>query len=61
MEADITAIEEILNQYSDSCNSGDFDLWMSLWADTVYKCRQVLLLESGKSRYEKEWGPCSMG
>ena len=30
---DITAIKELLNQYAVGCNTGDFDLWMSLWAD----------------------------
>jgi uncharacterized protein (TIGR02246 family) len=30
---DITAIKELLNQYVTSTNTGDFDLWMSLWAD----------------------------
>ena len=33
VDADITAIKEILNQYAVACNTGDFDLWISLWAD----------------------------
>ena len=33
MEADIAAINEIINQYAVACNTGDFDLWISLWAD----------------------------
>ncbi len=33
VEADIAAINEILNQYAVTCNTGDFDLWISLWAD----------------------------
>jgi uncharacterized protein (TIGR02246 family) len=33
VEADITAIKEIGNQYAVACNTGDFDLWISLWAD----------------------------
>jgi uncharacterized protein (TIGR02246 family) len=32
-EADITAIKEVLNQYAVAANAGDFDLWISLWAD----------------------------
>jgi len=32
-EADITAIKEVLNQYAVASNAGDFDLWISLWAD----------------------------
>jgi uncharacterized protein (TIGR02246 family) len=33
METDSAAIKEVLNQYAVAVNSGDFDLWMSLWAD----------------------------
>jgi uncharacterized protein (TIGR02246 family) len=33
METDSAAISEVLNQYAVAVNSGDFDLWMSLWAD----------------------------
>ena len=33
MEADINALKEVLNQYAIGCNTGDFDLWISLWAD----------------------------
>jgi len=33
VEADITAIKELGNQYAVACNTGDFDLWISLWAD----------------------------
>lgn len=33
VDADITAIKEMLNQYAVGCNTGDFDLWISLWAD----------------------------
>ena len=33
VEADIAAIKEMLNQYEIACNTGDFDLWISLWAD----------------------------
>ncbi len=32
-EADIAAIKDVLNQYVVACNTGDFDLWISLWAD----------------------------
>ena len=33
MEADITAIKEVLNQYAVTANAGDWDGWISLWAD----------------------------
>jgi uncharacterized protein (TIGR02246 family) len=32
-KGDITAIKETLSQYAVGCNTGDFDLWISLWAD----------------------------
>ena len=32
-KSDITALKEMLNQYAVGCNTGDFDLWISLWAD----------------------------
>ncbi len=33
IEADIAAIKEVLPQYAVAVNTGDFDLWISLWAD----------------------------
>ena len=33
MGDDITAINEVLPQYAVAVNTGDFDLWISLWAD----------------------------
>ena len=33
VEADIAAINEIWNQYTVGLNTGDLDLWISLWAD----------------------------
>lgn len=32
-ESDIAAIKELLNQYEATINTGDFDSWISLWAD----------------------------
>jgi ketosteroid isomerase-like protein/Tol biopolymer transport system component len=37
VEADITAIEEVLNQYAIGCNTGDLELYMSLHADDIVK------------------------
>jgi uncharacterized protein (TIGR02246 family) len=37
VEADIAAIEEVLNQYAVAVNTGDFELWLSLHADDVVK------------------------
>jgi len=33
IEADIAAVKEVLPQYAVAVNTGDFDLWISLWAD----------------------------
>jgi len=37
IEADIAAIEDVLNQYAVAANTGDFELWLSLHADDVVK------------------------
>ena len=33
VEADIAAINDLVNQYGATMNAGDLDLWISLWAD----------------------------
>lgn len=33
VEADITAIKKMFNQYTFGCETGDLDLWISLWTD----------------------------
>jgi uncharacterized protein (TIGR02246 family) len=33
ISADVEAINEIWNQYATAMNTGDFDLWISLWED----------------------------
>jgi uncharacterized protein (TIGR02246 family) len=37
VEADIAAIEDVLNQYTQSMMDGDLDLWMSLYTDDTIK------------------------
>jgi len=32
-ESDIAAIKKMLSLYAEGCNTGDFDFWISLWAD----------------------------
>jgi ketosteroid isomerase-like protein len=32
-ESDVAAIKETLNQYAVGFNTGDYDRWISLWAD----------------------------
>ena len=43
-EAGITAIKEVLNKYAVACNTGDFDLWISLWADDAVRMAPDTLL-----------------
>ena len=31
--SDTAAVKDMLKQYAMGCNTGDFDLWMSVWAD----------------------------
>ena len=33
MEADVSAVKEVLGQYAVAANDGDLDSWISLWAD----------------------------
>ncbi len=37
VEADIAAIEDVLNQYTLAMTTGDLDLWMSLYTDDTVK------------------------
>ncbi len=37
VEADIAAIEEVLNQYAVAFNAGDLELWLSLMTDETIK------------------------
>jgi len=32
-ESDIAVVKDMLKKYMKGCNTGDFDFWMSLWAD----------------------------
>ena len=32
-ESDIAAVKDVLKRYAKGCNTGDYDFWMSLWAD----------------------------
>jgi uncharacterized protein (TIGR02246 family) len=35
LNAEVVAIKEVLKQYAVACNTGDFDLWISLWSDEI--------------------------
>jgi len=50
MEADIVAIKEVLNQYAISVNNGDFEHWMSLWADNGVQMAPNAPARSGKEQ-----------
>jgi len=41
MGDDIIAINEVLPQYAIAVNTGDFDLWISLWADDGHSIEET--------------------
>ncbi len=61
VEADIAAIKEMLNQYENACNTGDFDLWISLWnddgiqmpPDTPARIGRAKILEAMKPTFDE--------
>ncbi len=56
-EADITAIKETGNQYVVACNTGDFDLWISLWADDGVQMPPGTPARIGKEQIREEVKP----
>ena len=56
-EADINAIKEVLSQYAVACNTGDFDLWISLWADDGVQIPPDTLTRVGKEQIRKGMKP----
>jgi len=57
MGDDITAIKEVLNQYAVGVNTGDFDLWISLWADDGVRMPPDAPTQIGKEQIRKEQKP----
>lgn len=57
MEADITAINEVMNQYAIGCNTGDFEFWMSLWADDGTQLPPNTPARVGKAQIREGMGP----
>ncbi len=57
MEADITAIKEIFNQYTVAANTGDFDLWISLWADDAVRMPPDTPAQIGKEQIREAMKP----
>jgi uncharacterized protein (TIGR02246 family) len=61
MEADSAAIKEVLNQYAVAVNSGDFDLWLSLWADDGVQLPPGAPARVGKEQIREGMGPAFDG
>jgi uncharacterized protein (TIGR02246 family) len=56
-EADIAAIKEMLNKYGVACNTGDFDSWLSLWADDGVRMPPDAPARIGKEQIREEMKP----
>ena len=56
-EADIAAIKEMLNQYGVTVNAGDFDSWISLWADDGVRMPPDAPARIGKAQIIEEMKP----
>lgn len=57
MEADIIALKKILDRYTVSVNAGDFDLWMSLWADDGIQMQPDIPTRIGKEQIREGMKP----
>jgi len=57
VSADITAIKEVLNQLAVRITTGDFDLWMSLWADDAVQMPPDTPARVGKIEIRKGMRP----
>jgi len=57
IEADITAIKEVLNQYAIAGNTGDFNLFISLWADDGVQMPPDAPTVIGKERIREAMKP----
>jgi len=54
---DITAVKKIIDQYAVGCNTGDFDLWISLWADDGVQMPPDAPARVGKEQIRKAMEP----
>lgn len=57
MGDDITALKEVTNQYAAAVNTGDFDLWISLWADDGVQMPQDTPARVGKEQIREAMKP----
>ncbi len=56
-KSDITALKEMLNQYAIGCNTGDFDLLISLWADDGVQMPPDVPARIGKEQIREAMKP----
>ena len=54
---DIEAVKEIIENYAKGCNTGDFDLWMSLWADDGIQMPPNTPMRIGKEQIREGMKP----
>lgn len=57
IEADIAAIKEILKKYEVAANAGEFDSWISLWADDGVRMPPNAPSRSGVAQITEEMKP----
>ncbi|MDH5450096.1 MAG: SgcJ/EcaC family oxidoreductase [Candidatus Bathyarchaeota archaeon] len=57
IEADITAIKEIWNQYTSACGTGDLDRWISLWTDNGIQMPPDTPARIGKEEIREKMKP----
>lgn len=57
VEADIEAINEIWSQYVLGANTGDFELWISLWDDNGIRMAPDTLAAFGKEQIRAQMEP----
>lgn len=55
--SDIAAVRSMLDQYAVSCNTGDLDLWISLWADDGVQMPPDAPARIGKEHVRKGMKP----
>ena len=56
-KSDTTAIKEMLNQYAVGVNTGDFDLWISLWTDDGVQMPPDIPVRIGKEQIREGMKP----
>ena len=56
-KSDITAVKEILKNYAKGCNTGDFEFWISLWADDGVQMPPDTPTRVGKKQIREEMKP----